>query len=676
VLPNLIQSVSASSNGLAKQDSSTKSGGQAPDTFANALERQRSSDHGLITKTELASSSSQLDPKGKKPVQNWTNSATTAKLLAIPIVAAPAEVADSALASNVGNGPTPSVGKAAHQGENCGSKLPSLDSRLSPATLARATGFRSMATASNSGAPTQPKEALIAGPPSSYAVPTNSNDTALATSLGAGAPQAHTPAMSDTSEDAALSSRSFAIESKTDSSLARVFDAGVKVQPSPAPPTGLPVSFAAATSARLSGPNLENSGQDSVVQLGSPSFDSNVATLQDTPQADVSVLNNNPPTQPIFAASAPDSEQQAGVLPPTFGSVGSRAKTAFASAQQFSAEPATSIHQHAATSAVVPYQTFSTHGDAVMVPKPARGQETKSATLNQTRDPNPDSQQPASLEAVSVASFHGVPPRALFAAPVAAPVDAPNVASLDREKNSLQPTLLSDEGPSPTTIAGVHTETTQTDNAQPPIPSPPIIPKSPQTVEEQPRAVVASNLIIDVPKSQPLASDQGQTPREVGKQSVHGTGEPLPVEMTSAPVMAARMAEGASQSEVHLGLRTQAFGTVDVHTGLRDTQLGVSISSERGDLRSFLSPEIPALQSVLRQHDVHFENIHFAEHGAASPTFSGNADSHSQPFSHGQPSSGQGHSVSLRLPLDNAKQETSTPQGISLEMAMRLNVHA
>ncbi len=79
-------------------------------------------------------------------------------------------------------------------------------------------------------------------------------------------------------------------------------------------------------------------------------------------------------------------------------------------------------------------------------------------------------------------------------------------------------------------------------------------------------------------------------------------------------VQVARIVDRLGQSDMHIGLRTQAFGTVDVHTALRDAQVGLSLNSEKGDLRTSLGPELPALQTVLRQHDLRLADLTFSAH--------------------------------------------------------------
>jgi hypothetical protein len=98
------------------------------------------------------------------------------------------------------------------------------------------------------------------------------------------------------------------------------------------------------------------------------------------------------------------------------------------------------------------------------------------------------------------------------------------------------------------------------------------------------------------------------------------------------------MVDGVSQSEMHIGLRTQAFGSVEVHTVVRDSQLGLAVGSEKGDLKTFLAAETPALQTAFRQHDLRFDDIHFLGSGGNAGSGSAGADSQSRRFQQGQTS--------------------------------------
>jgi len=140
-------------------------------------------------------------------------------------------------------------------------------------------------------------------------------------------------------------------------------------------------------------------------------------------------------------------------------------------------------------------------------------------------------------------------------------------------------------------------------------------------------------------------------------------------EPVNTGVIGARVIEGAGQSDMRIGLRTQAFGIVNVHTALRDAQVGLAVSSERGDLHYLFTSEMPALQSALRQHDLHLGAIKFVQQGALNSALSGETGSGSDWFRARQPSF-------AGLPHSEAKEEDSALQDISPEIPAKLSVHA
>ncbi len=76
-------------------------------------------------------------------------------------------------------------------------------------------------------------------------------------------------------------------------------------------------------------------------------------------------------------------------------------------------------------------------------------------------------------------------------------------------------------------------------------------------------------------------------------------------------VQAARIINQAGQSQLHLGLRTQAFGSVQLHTQIRDSGVELLVGSQKGELHSFLTPEtlkseLSARDGSLRLHDMRF----------------------------------------------------------------------
>lgn len=137
----------------------------------------------------------------------------------------------------------------------------------------------------------------------------------------------------------------------------------------------------------------------------------------------------------------------------------------------------------------------------------------------------------------------------------------------------------------------------------------------------------------------------------------------------ASAVQTARVVQGVAQSEMHIGFRSAAFGIVEVHTAVRDTQLGLAVSSERGDLRGFLAQEVPALQTVFHQQGLQFDQIRFVAPGAGTGTgFSGGSNSNSNSPENGRsPRSWFSQAAALEPDTTTSQIQISTT---------RLSVHA
>ena len=121
---------------------------------------------------------------------------------------------------------------------------------------------------------------------------------------------------------------------------------------------------------------------------------------------------------------------------------------------------------------------------------------------------------------------------------------------------------------------------------------------------------------------------------------------------------------------MHIGLRTQAFGSVEVHTMVRDSQVGLTVASERGDLRTYLGTEVSGLQTTFRQQDLRFDNIRFLESSAGTTAgFSGGGDA--QPRSSSQQYSSPAGIFSIHGPPEDPAE-----LDFSSGLRTRLNVHA
>ena len=163
------------------------------------------------------------------------------------------------------------------------------------------------------------------------------------------------------------------------------------------------------------------------------------------------------------------------------------------------------------------------------------------------------------------------------------------------------------------------------------------------------------------------------TPSETALRSPAAAApETAPRAMPPSPVHLSRLAGNAQQCEMHIGLRTTVFGTVEVHTFVRDNAVGVSIGSDRSELRQWISSELPSLAANLRQQDLRLDNLQFF-----NPETHASLDASSQ-FSQQQPGWTHQHPMSRTSPELSEVDETipaALPE-TSANQDGRLNLHA
>ena len=141
---------------------------------------------------------------------------------------------------------------------------------------------------------------------------------------------------------------------------------------------------------------------------------------------------------------------------------------------------------------------------------------------------------------------------------------------------------------------------------------------------------------------------------------------PVHAEATAPPLIAgsvqsARLLDRLGQSEMHIGLRTLAFGAVEVHTAVRGSEVGLAVASEKGDLRGWMASEVPALEGTLRQHDLQLEQVRFLQ-----PAFSCDTGS----FSQSDPQSRSFHSSGRSSPTCAVFDDDRLPLAGNLDTAV------
>lgn len=63
-------------------------------------------------------------------------------------------------------------------------------------------------------------------------------------------------------------------------------------------------------------------------------------------------------------------------------------------------------------------------------------------------------------------------------------------------------------------------------------------------------------------------------------------------------------------AQMHVGIRTDAFGSVEIHTVVQQSQVGITVQSDR-DIARWFSSEVPSLESGLNQSHLHLTAVDF-----------------------------------------------------------------
>ena len=135
-----------------------------------------------------------------------------------------------------------------------------------------------------------------------------------------------------------------------------------------------------------------------------------------------------------------------------------------------------------------------------------------------------------------------------------------------------------------------------------------------------PKSVAAS--APDSPTQKPPRNDSSAS-SDVGFDQAGG--QPLPTTATASPIQLAQILTKATQAEMRIGLNTQAFGSVEVRTVVHASDVGVLIGSEKGDLRSLLTNDLPGIANTLQQQNLRLAQVSFQQQGftASSDSSSG-----------------------------------------------------
>jgi hypothetical protein len=87
---------------------------------------------------------------------------------------------------------------------------------------------------------------------------------------------------------------------------------------------------------------------------------------------------------------------------------------------------------------------------------------------------------------------------------------------------------------------------------------------------------------------------------------------PLPTAATT-PITPGSAADLQMNGQMHLGVRTETFGAVEIHTVVQQSQVGITVHADR-DIARWFSSEVPGLESGLNQSHLNLTGVNF-DHG-------------------------------------------------------------
>lgn len=155
----------------------------------------------------------------------------------------------------------------------------------------------------------------------------------------------------------------------------------------------------------------------------------------------------------------------------------------------------------------------------------------------------------------------------------------------------------------------------------------PLLPAALVSDSDRSIASLRSNSTLTPAAAVPASRD----PAEPGVQLVvEHSPAPRMREELQPPIMTsgvhiAHLADSGGQSEMRIGLRTSAFGTVEVRAVVHDSQVGLAIGAERGELHRLFTNEVAGISQRLEQQDLRLDAVRFLEHGTTADAGSGSS---------------------------------------------------
>jgi hypothetical protein len=115
----------------------------------------------------------------------------------------------------------------------------------------------------------------------------------------------------------------------------------------------------------------------------------------------------------------------------------------------------------------------------------------------------------------------------------------------------------------------------------------------------------------------PLEASSDAAPALPQAHQMLDTAPPAPITPPPAPIVRGSASDlqmtAQTNAQMHVGVRTDAFGAVEIHTVVEQSQVGITVHSDR-DISRWFSSEVPGLESGLNNNHLNLTGVNF-DHG-------------------------------------------------------------
>jgi hypothetical protein len=154
----------------------------------------------------------------------------------------------------------------------------------------------------------------------------------------------------------------------------------------------------------------------------------------------------------------------------------------------------------------------------------------------------------------------------------------------------------------------------------------------------------------------------------------HQMLDAVPPSPPTPPIAPYPASVGQMNAQMHVGIRTEAFGAVEIHTVVQQSQVAITVHAER-DIAHWFSSEFPGLESGLNKNHLNLTVVDFDSGSSGVQTATS--------FQQGQPEqhfSNTPGSQSAALPNQNTASESAAADILTADLSVgpvqtRVSIH-